>query len=83
MMGDSADNIPGIPGVGKKTAQKFIKDVKNGDKRILFLDGKVIGAVNRVSQTSDIRSKFHAGGIAQKTTLTKREEEICQKIGPK
>ena len=26
MMGDSVDNIPGLPGVGEKTAKKFIKD---------------------------------------------------------
>ncbi len=62
-------------------AQKFIKEVENGDKRILLLNGEVIGAVNRIAAKDDIRSNFHAGAKAHKTTLTKREELICQKIG--
>ena len=62
--------------------QKFIKEVKNGDKRILLLNGEFLGAVNRVAKEGEVASNFHVGGTAHKTTLTKREEQICQKIGP-
>ncbi len=61
--------------------QKFIKEVEKGDKRVLLLNGEVIGAVNRISKKDDIRSNFHAGGVAQKTTLNEREELICKEIG--
>lgn len=63
--------------------QKFLPEVKNGDKRILLLDGEFLGAVSRVAKEDEIRSNFHAGGSAKKAVLTKREELICQKIGPK
>jgi glutathione synthase len=63
-------------------AQKFIKEVKNGDKRILLLNGEFLGAVTRVSGKEDIRSNFHAGGAARKSILSERDKEICQKIAP-
>ncbi|MDA9231451.1 glutathione synthase [Rickettsiales bacterium] len=62
-------------------AQKFIKDVKNGDKRVLLLNGEILGAVNRKPQGNDIRSNFHAGGMAQKAKLNKKELEICKIVG--
>ena len=62
-------------------AQKFIKEVSWGDKRVLLLGGEVIGAVNRMSGADDIRSNFHAGGAAQKADLNDRELLICQTIG--
>ena len=61
--------------------QKFIKEVKNGDKRILLLNGEVLGAVSRVANEDEIRSNFHVGGSAKKAILTEREKMICQKIG--
>lgn len=63
-------------------AQKFLPQVKDGDKRILLLDGEVIGAVSRIASANEIRSNFHAGGTAKKAELTKREEFICKRIGP-
>lgn len=62
-------------------AQKFIKDVTKGDKRILLLNGEVLGMVNRVSKTNDIRNNLHLGGAAYKTSLSEREQLICEKIG--
>ncbi len=62
-------------------AQKFIKDVKNGDKRVLLLNGEILGVVNRKPQGNDIRSNFHAGGVAQKAKLNKKELEICKIVG--
>jgi glutathione synthase len=56
--------------------------VRKGDKRIILVDGKVAGALNRVPAAHDNRSNMHVGGRAEATTLTKREHEICEAIGP-
>ena len=63
-------------------AQKYLPDVRKGDKRIILVDGKVAGAINRVPAEHDNRSNMHVGGTATATTLTKREHEICEAIGP-
>src|SRR5215475_11546508 len=62
--------------------QKFLPAVKDGDKRILLVDGEFAGAVNRVPQEDDLRSNMVRGGVAAATELTKREAEICKRIGP-
>ena len=63
-------------------AQKYLPAVRKGDKRIILVDGKVAGALNRVPAEHDNRSNMHVGGCAEATTLTKREHEICEAIGP-
>lgn len=63
-------------------AQKYLPAVRKGDKRIILVDGKVAGALNRVPAEHDNRSNMHVGGRAEATTLTKREHEICEAIGP-
>jgi len=62
--------------------QRYLKDVRAGDKRIILIDGEPVGAVNRVPAADDVRSNMHVGGQAKKTELTKREREICAHIGP-
>jgi len=62
--------------------QKFLPAVKQGDKRIILVDGEFAGAVNRVPAADDLRSNMVRGGSPAETKLTKREEEICQRIGP-
>lgn len=62
--------------------QKYLSDVRKGDKRIILIDGKPVGAINRVPQEGESRSNMHVGGQALKSNLTKREEEICEIIGP-
>src|SRR5690606_833106 len=62
--------------------QQYLPDVRKGDKRIILVDGKPVGAVNRVPAADEARSNLHVGGMAQKTVLTKREHEICEIIGP-
>ena len=62
--------------------QKYLPEVRSGDKRIILVDGKPAGGVLRVPMEGDSRANFHAGGEAQKTELTKREKEICSSIGP-
>ena len=63
-------------------AQEFIANVKNGDKRIILIDGGDVGAVNRLPQEDDIRSNFAQGGAGEKTSLTQREKEICNALKP-
>jgi len=63
--------------------QKFIKNVKKGDKRILLINGLPVGAVNRIPVNNEIRANLHIGGRAKKTNLTKREKFICNQIKSK
>lgn len=62
--------------------QKFLPEVRNGDKRIILIDGEAVGAINRVPAKGQIRSNLVAGGTAVQSSLTHREREICQTIGP-
>jgi len=62
--------------------QRFLPEVKQGDKRIILVDGEFAGAVNRVPATDDLRSNMVRGGAARATDLTPREREICETIGP-
>jgi len=62
--------------------QAFLPGVAEGDKRIVFVDGEVVGAVNRIPGEGEIRSNLAVGGTAAKTELTAREEEICAALGP-
>src|SRR5712691_11398904 len=62
--------------------QKFLPAVKDGDKRIILVDGEFAGAVNRVPAADDLRSNMVRGGVAQATDLTPREREICAALGP-
>jgi glutathione synthase len=62
--------------------QKFLPAVKDGDKRILLVDGEFAGAVNRVPAQDDLRSNMVRGGTPKETELTPREREICRTIGP-
>lgn len=62
--------------------QKYVSAVREGDKRIILVDGKVVGAINRVPAAGEARSNMHVGGRPEKSILTAREEEICEAIGP-
>src|SRR3954453_20534274 len=62
--------------------QRFLPEVKHGDKRIILVDGEFAGAVNRVPAVDDLRSNMVRGGAANATELTDREREICETLGP-
>jgi glutathione synthase len=62
--------------------QRYLPEIRQGDKRIIIVDGKPAGAVLRVPVAGEARANLHAGAQAMKTTLTKREREICEAIGP-
>ena len=62
--------------------QKFLPEVRNGDKRIILIDGEAVGAINRVPAQGEVRSNLVAGGTAVRSSLTDREKHICDTIGP-
>jgi glutathione synthase len=62
--------------------QRYIPEIKQGDKRIVLIDGAPGGAVNRIPPAGDARANLHVGGRAQKATLSKRDLEICEALGP-
>ncbi|WP_137127920.1 glutathione synthase [Roseomonas sp. HF4] len=62
--------------------QKYVPAVREGDKRIILVDGVAMGAINRVPAAGEARSNMHVGGKAVQTTMTEREREICAAIGP-
>ena len=62
--------------------QKFLPDVSKGDKRVILVDGKAVGAVNRIPAVGETRSNMHVGGRPEKVGLTARDLEICAAIGP-
>jgi len=62
--------------------QTFLPAVKDGDKRIILVDGDYAGAVNRVPAADDLRSNMVRGGSPKATELTQREREICARLAP-
>jgi glutathione synthase len=62
--------------------QRYLPDVRRGDKRIVLVDGVAAGAVNRVPSAGEARSNMHVGGRPEKSSLTPREQDICAAIGP-
>ena len=62
--------------------QRYLPAIRQGDKRIILIDGEVGGAVNRVPAGDETRANLHVGGTAERSTLTTREREICEALGP-
>ena len=62
-------------------AQKYIPEIIDGDRRIIFIDGEYIGSVARIPSKGSIKANFHAGGLAKKTELVYRDKEIVDTIG--
>jgi glutathione synthase len=60
--------------------QSYLPEAKAGDKRIILLNGKPIGAVNRLSAAGEFRNNMAAGGTVEKTEITTREYEICENL---
>ena len=60
--------------------QKFIPEVKDGDKRIIIINGKPLGSINRIPQAGDFRSNLAMGGLAEKSSLTIQENNICDEL---
>lgn len=62
--------------------QRYEPAVRQGDKRVILIDGVAMGAINRVPAQGEARSNMHVGGRAEKSVLTPRDQEICTRIGP-
>jgi glutathione synthase len=62
--------------------QQYRPEIREGDKRIILVDGEVAGAINRLPPAGETRSNLHVGGTAQPTKLTARDKEICARLGP-
>jgi glutathione synthase len=62
--------------------QRYEPSVRQGDKRIILIDGEPAGAINRVPAPGEARSNMHVGGRPEKSALTARDLEICRRIGP-
>ena len=63
-------------------AQEYVPEIREGDKRILLLEGEPIGAVLRVPTEAESRANFHVGGTARKAPLTESDRAIVAKVGP-
>jgi glutathione synthase len=62
--------------------QRYLPEVRKGDKRVILIDGKAVGAINRVPAEGEARSNMHVGGRPEKIDLSPRDREICERIGP-
>ena len=62
--------------------QKYINEIDQGDRRLIFIDGEYCGSVARIPKEGDIKANFHAGGIPSKTDLVFRDKEIVETVGP-
>jgi len=60
--------------------QKYIPEINEGDRRIILIDGEYVGSVARIPKKDSIKANFHAGGIAKKTGLVRRDEDICSAL---
>lgn len=62
--------------------QRYLPEVRAGDKRIILVDGEPVGVINRVPAIGDARSNMHVGGRAEAAELDEKDREICARIGP-
>jgi glutathione synthase len=62
--------------------QRYLPEVREGDKRIILIDGRAAGAINRVPAVGEVRANMHVGGKPLKTEITADEMDICAAIGP-
>ncbi len=62
--------------------QRYLPEVRAGDKRIILIDGEIGGGLLRVPAAGEARANLHVGGTAIKTALTRREHEICERLAP-
>ena len=60
--------------------QEFLDGVIYGDKRVILIDGKPEGVINRIPKKGEFKANLHLGGEAKQTTLTKKEKKICMEI---
>lgn len=64
-------------------AQRYLPEIRQGDKRIIVLDGEPLGAVLRVPREDETRGNIHVGGEVMRAPLTPRDREICATLAPR
>jgi glutathione synthase len=62
--------------------QKYLKEIKEGDRRIILIDGEYVGSVARMPKKGSVTANFHTGGIAKKVGLVRRDKKICSILKP-
>ena len=72
-----------IDKIGHVMVQKFLPNIKNGDKRVFILNGKIKGAIRRIPTKGSILSNISQGGSAIKTSLNKKEIHISRLVAKK
>lgn len=63
--------------------QRYLPEIRNGDKRVIVLDGEPIGATLRVPLPSENRGNIHVGGLCVKAEITDRDRYICNLLKPR
>jgi glutathione synthase len=64
-------------------AQQYIPEVRQGDKRLIMLNGAPLGCTLRVPRADEHRGNIHVGGTCVKAEITPRDREICREVGPR
>ena len=62
--------------------QQYLPQVRQGDKRIILVDGEFAGAINRIPARDETRANMHIGGTPTPVEMTPRDHEICERLGP-
>jgi glutathione synthase len=62
--------------------QKYLKEIKEGDRRIILIDGEYAGSVARIPKKGSITANFHTGGTAKKVGQVRRDKKICSILKP-
>ena len=69
-------------GKRRTMAQRYLPEIRRGDKRILLLDGEPIGALLRVPGEREVRANLHVGGKAVRTQLDADDRRIIERLAP-
>jgi len=70
-------------GTAHAMVQEYLPAVRAGDKRVLLLEGEILGAINRIPREDDVRSNIHAGGRVEATEVTAEERAIVADLAPR
>jgi glutathione synthase len=78
----SAIDLLTMEGRKPALAQAYLPAVKQGDKRVIVIDGEPVAALNRVPRGDDVRANLHAGGSAEQGVIDDHDRRICARIAP-
>jgi glutathione synthase len=64
-------------------AQRYLPAARDGDKRLIVLDGEPLGAIWRIPREDEHRGNIHVGGRVERATVDARDREICRRMAPR